>query len=77
MSKIELTVRIIAKLLLIAGIIVLLAAGCMVESNCKEAFCMIMFGTLLSAPDLIIWWIDGLRAWKGVKDDRNNGRIEG
>ena len=64
MSKIELTVRIIAKLLLIAGIIVLLAAGCMVESNCKEAFCMIMFGTLLSAPDLIIWWIDGLRANK-------------
>lgn len=60
MSKIELCVRVISKLMLMCGVGVLLIGGGMVESLPSEAVKVMTWGACMAVPDVVIWQFDGL-----------------
>lgn len=55
----ELIIKVIAKVLLIAAIVILCCAACMVEELGFGVMPMFITGTAMSLPDIIIWNIGG------------------
>ena len=60
MTAIEFCIRLLAKLLLIAGVIVLIIGGCAVEGDSTFALRMMLSGIGMVVPDIAVWIIDGL-----------------
>lgn len=55
----ELIIKVIAKVLLIAAIVILSCAACMVEEFGSDVIPMVITGVAMGLPDTIIWNIGG------------------
>lgn len=61
MSRTELIIKVIAKILLIFGVIILLGAGACVESlGIAKVVPVAITGTAMAVPDVLIWIIGGM-----------------
>lgn len=61
MSRTELIIRVIAKVLLILGVFVLLGATACIESlGIAKVIPMAITGTAMAVPDVLIWMIGGM-----------------
>lgn len=75
----KLIIKLIAKVLLLAAVVVLFIGGASVENDMAFAARMFIVGVCMAMPDVVIWGLDGfyLRDKEGNKNDRDHGRIEG
>ncbi len=55
----DLIIKVIAKLLLIASVIVLIIGGFSVENDMGFAARMLIISVCMAAPDIIVWVLDG------------------
>ena len=60
MTATEFCIRLLVKLMLIAGVIVLIIGGCDVEGDSTFALRMMLSGIGMVVPDIAVWIIDGL-----------------
>lgn len=58
MSRSGMIIRLLAKLLLFASVVVLIIGGCAVESDMALAARMFIVGFCMAVPDIIIWVLD-------------------